>query len=655
MKNVIKNLFYLCTVVVLATSIVSCNDDDDFAEVSVTEVNPTSVYPLESVTIQGSNFDYVQFVFVGDKQAEFSLGEDGSLTFVVPENAEVGNNVVTLAMVNDYRVHFNIEVLLTPVPIIQNFDAFVAIGNNVTITGTSFNAEYNPVVTIDDVPATIVSNTDTELVVTVPAGVDDNAFLDLSVSNEFGETTASTAFVARHNFLVNSTLSEGSGDDFPGWEKLNGGETMTELTGDAAYGGGRSMRVEPAGGNPWDRQFASTPTPLTFGEQYTVIVFAKAESAGAQMRVSVSQWDGNGADYFYGDTVEISNADWLPYTWTFTVTNDLPTHKVVLDMGMGSVPFGIDHIALVPGAFAAVAGPPELLSNGSFEDGLTGWESLNGAHDVSTSEAYCGDQSLTATGAGNNPWDTQIASDPMDLVVGTQYEIGFWAKAAGPDGIFRISMSQWDGNGSDFFYSDDLSIPEDWTYFSFVVEAQTVASGVYRLLFDMGATTQTFFVDAVTVKEYEVVESSLAANGGFEDGLTGWNTLNGTHDTSTAEAHSGSASMTSTGTGGNPWDVQMASDPMDMEAGNDYKISFWAKAAGPDGVFRISMSQWDGNGSDFFYSDDLSIPEDWTYYSFVVNAATVPSGEYRLLFDMGATTQTFFVDDVSVVPYDACD
>ncbi|WP_082331887.1 carbohydrate binding domain-containing protein [Mangrovimonas xylaniphaga] len=654
MNKFLKFLFSAFTIV-LALTLVNCNNDDDFTEVSVTAVNPTSVYPLESVTIQGSNFDYVQFVFVGDKHTEFFLNEDGTLTFVVPENAQVGNNVVTLAMVNDYRVHFNIEVLLTPVPIIQNFDAFVAVGSNVTITGTSFNAGYNPVVTIDDVPATIVSNTDTELVVTVPAGVDDNAFLDLTVSNDFGEATASTAFVARQNFLVNSTLSEGSGDEFTGWEKLNGGETMTELTGNDAYGGGRSMRVAPAGGNPWDRQFASTPTPLTFGEQYTIILFAKAESAGAQMRVSVSQWDGNGADYFYGDTVEISNADWLPYTWTFTVTNDLPTHKVVLDMGMGSVPFGIDHIALVPGAFSAVAGPPELLSNGSFEDGLTGWESLNGAHDISTSEAYCGDQSLTATGAGGNPWDSQLASDPMDLVVGTQYEIGFWAKAAGPDGVFRISMSQWDGNGSDFFYSDDLSIPEDWKYFSFVVEAASVPSGVYRLLFDMGATSQTFFVDAVTVKEYEVVGSSLAANGGFEDGLTNWNTLNGAHEVSTTESHSGSASMTATGAGGNPWDVQMASDPMDMEEGNDYKISFWAKAAGPDGVFRISMSQWDGNGSDFFYSDDLSIPEDWTYYSFVVNAAAVPSGEYRLLFDMGASTQTFFVDDVSVVPYDACD
>src|SRR5690606_34130373 len=181
-----------------------------------------------------------------------------------------------------------------------------------------------------------------------------------------------------------------------------------------------------------------------------------------------------------------------------------------------------------------------------------------------------------------------------------------------------------------------------------------VPSGEYRLLFDMGASTQTFFVDEVSVKEY-VPSASLYSNGDFEDDLNGWSTLNGTHDISTTEFYSGSASMTATGTGGNPWDLQLASDPVALTVGQDYKISFWAKAAGPDGIFRISMSQYDGNGADFFYSPDLEIPEDWTYFSFVVTAQATASGDQRLLFDMGASTQTFFVDDVIVAEYDGCE
>src|SRR5690606_14762599 len=252
-----------------------------------------------------------------------------------------------------------------------------------------------------------------------------------------------------------------------------------------------------------------------FGEEYTLILWAKAVDPGAFFRFSISQYDGNGADYFYGEDKVLENT-WQPYSWTFTVSNNLPSHRAVLDMGASTGAFMVDHIALVPGAVGVSGVQPEIMVNGSFEDGMAGWTSPNGVHDATTAEFYCGTSSMTATGAGANPWDSQLASDPLPLEVGTEYEIGFWAKAAGPDGFFRLSMSQYDGNGSDFFYSRDLDIPEDWTYFSLVVEAAPVPSGEYRLLFDMGASTQTFFVDEVSVKEY-VPSASLYSNGDFED------------------------------------------------------------------------------------------------------------------------------------------
>jgi len=649
MKKNIKKLFYLVTVLTLFISTVSCNDDESFIEVVVGGSDTMAAYPLDQVMLQGTNFDQVQFVFVADKQADFQLGE-GTMTLTVPENAPIGQTNITLAMIDDYRVMYPFEVLLRPIPQFERFDAWVPVGGDLTITGLSFNSEYNPVVTIDGVEATITSNTNTELVVTVP-GVPDDEFLDITITSIHGSTTADTPFVARENVLANGDLYDGSGDDFSNWEKLNGGDRMTAVTGSDAFAGGRSMRVDPASGNPWDNQFASDGVQLDFGEEYTLILWAKAIDTDPFMRFSISQFDGNGADYFYGADQVFTNA-WAPYTWTFTVTNDLPSHRAVLDMGATTGAFMIDHIAIVPGAFGAQAGVPEELMNGSFEDGLTGWETLNGTHDVST-DSYCGTTSMTATGAGGNPWDTQLASTPMLLTVGTEYEISFWAKAAGPDGIFRVSMSQFDGNGADYFYSPDLDIPEDWAYFSFVTTAQTTASGDHRLLFDMGATTQTFFVDGVSVKEYDPPASEYV-NSDFEDGLNGWETLNGTHDIST-DSHTGSGALTATGAGGNPWDTQLASDPVALTVGQDYKISFWAKAAGPDGVFRISMSQFDGNGADFFYSPDLEIPEDWSYFSFITTVQATASGDHRLLFDMGATTQTFFVDDVVVAEYDGCE
>lgn len=634
--------------------VTGCEEDDDFTTVAVTvdQLSVDSAFPGDPVSLTGTNFNTVQFIFIGNQQAPFQLNGN-TINFTVPPGAAVGVNTITLAMPHNYRLSVPFEVLLRPTPVIQKFDAFVPVGGELVIQGLSFDSSYDPQVTLDGIQATIVSNTPTELVVTVPNGVPDDEFVELAITSIHGETKATTGFLARESVLANGTFDEGSGNDFTNWEKLNGGDRMTAVTGAEAYGGGRSMMVQPASGNPWDNQFASDGVQLNFGEEYTLILWARAIDPGAFFRFSISQYDGNGADYFYGEDKVLENT-WQPYSWTFTVGNNLPSHRAVLDMGASTGAFMVDHIALVPGAVGVSGEQPEIMVNGSFEDGMTGWTSLNGVHEATTAEFYCGTASMTATGAGANPWDSQLASDPLPLEEGTEYEIGFWAKAAGPDGVFRVSMSQYDGNGSDFFYSRDLDIPEDWTYFSFVVEAEPVASGEYRLLFDMGATAQTFFVDGVSVKEY-VPPASLYTNGDFEDDLTGWTTLNGTHGISTAEFHSGSASLTATGTGGNPWDVQLASDPVVLTVGQDYKISFWAKAAGPDGIFRISMSQYDGNGADFFYSPDLEIPEDWTYFSFVVTAQATASGDQMLLFDMGASTQTFFVDDVIVAEYDGCE
>ncbi len=648
-----KNLKYIISCVAIVASLFFMTGcEDEFTEtVLIDGSSAESIFQGEPISITGEGFDEVMFVFVGKSQVNFT--QDGStLTFTVPDDEAVGGTMITLAMRDNRRVTYPLEVLLAPRPVIQGFTPFVAIGEDLVITGTSL--DNNTSITIDGVDATVVSASDTELIATVPDGVNDGGPISFEITTDYGTTEPTTAFYARENELANSDMESGEGDEFTDWEKLNGGDGMTAVTGDDGYGGTRSMHVVPANSNPWNSQFASTSVPLIFGETYTIVLWAKAEAAGAIMRVSVSQWDGNGADYFYGETVELSTS-WEQYTWTFEVTNDLPTHRVVLDMGEGNVPFVIDHIGLVPGVLGS-AGPPELLTNSDFEDGLTGWETLNGAHDVSTAEFYCGTSSMTATGAGANPWDTQLASTPMVLEVGTDYEISFWAKAAGPDGVFRVSMSQFaSGQSDDFFYSPDLEIPEEWTYFSFVTTAQATSTGDQRLLFDMGATTQTFFVDGVSVKEY-VSPASIYANGGFEDGLTGWETLNGAHDVSTAEFYSGTSSMTATGAGANPWDTQLASDPIALTVGQDYKISFWAKAAGPDGVFRISMSQFaSGQSDDFFYSSDLEIPEDWTYFSFVTTAEATSTGVHRLLFDMGATTQTFFVDDVVVVEYDGCE
>ncbi|KAA3633834.1 MAG: hypothetical protein DWQ02_12465 [Bacteroidetes bacterium] len=627
-----------------------CMKDDDLEQgptVTIASMTPDPVYQGDDVTVTGDNLNTVLHVFVGLIEADFTVN-GSNLVYTVPLTAEVGLNTITFAMDNKYRVSSEITVDLIPTPVIKSFDAWVPVGGDLVITGTSL--DNNTVVTIDGVEATISSNDGSNMVVVVP-NVPDDAPLVLEITTDYGTFTEVTPFFARENLIFNGDLSLGEGDEFEGWIKNNGGDGMTSVVGVDAFGGGRSMRVVGAASNPWNTQLGSAPMQLDYEGEYTILFYAKAEAEGAIMRVSQSFWDGNGADYFYGPDVEL-DTDWKVYSFPLTVTNDLPEHNTVFDMGHTDIPFLIDHMALVPGTLdlsGVVSGPSEELLNGSFEDGLTNWQVLNGTLDISTAEANCGTQSLTATGAGGNPWDVQIASDPMMLEVGTMYEMGFWVKAAGPDGVMRASVSRWaSGQSDDFFYTPDIAVTEEWTYYSYIFEAMPTSTGDYNMVMDFGSTTQTFFVDGVSMKEY-VPGENLYANTGFEDGLNNWSVLNGTLEGTSAEAYEGSSCLTATGAGGNPWDVQIASDAVALEVDAQYKLSFWAKAAGPDGVMRASVSRWaSGQSDDFFYTPDITVGEDWTYYAFVFTAMPTSTGDHHIVLDFGSTTQTFFVDDVKL-------
>ncbi|WP_340114603.1 carbohydrate binding domain-containing protein [Maribellus mangrovi] len=653
MKNYIKILLLSILSVSLLTT--GCKEDDEFATVNISGLSVESAYPLDEVSISGSNLETVQSAFVGTEEAMFTF-DGGTLNLTVPEDAKIGNSFITLVIAPQYRVVTAFEVLLRPTPVVQSISSSaVAVGSELTIRGLSFNTEYNPTVKIGGADATITSNTETELVVTVP-NLEPYEQANVEVTTMHGTSKSKFSFFAGENLIVNGNLEAGAGNDFANWTKLNGGDGMTEVSGEDAYYG-RAVRVVGAASDAWRTQFASDPIALIPNTEYTIVLLAKGEQDGAKMRVSVSQWPD---DYFYGEDVEITT-DWAQYAWTFTGQELEGGSRIVLDMGYTDVPFIVDNVTLIQGASVPVGDSPELLTNGSFEDDLNNWTVLNGPDnaEVTTADAYCGSKSLKVVGKGGNPWDVQVAADGVELVVGTQYEVSFWAKSAGEEGFFRMSASQWaSGQSDDFFYSGNFNLTTDWAYYSRIFEAKETSTGDVKVLIDAGESTQTLYIDAVSLKEY-VPKESLYANGGFEDDMTGWTILNGPDnaEVTTADAYEGSKSLKVVGKGGNPWDVQIAADGVVLTVGQQYKLSFWAKAAGEEGFFRMSASQWaSGQSDDFFYSGNFELTTDWAYYTRVFEAKETSTGDVRVLVDAGESTQTIYIDNIIVTEYsDPCE
>jgi endo-1,4-beta-xylanase len=144
---------------------------------------------------------------------------------------------------------------------------------------------------------------------------------------------------------------------------------------------------------------------------------------------------------------------------------------------------------------------PSLIKNGTFEtagssSAFANWSAWNGSSYVSagtgTGEMIEGARSLKAApAAAGNPWSVQIASDAIAMTSGTSYKVRFYAKAANTGGKFRLSNS-----GGSAQYSADYMPTTNWAVYEWTFTANNASKNI---VFDMGYTANTYYVDSVSV------------------------------------------------------------------------------------------------------------------------------------------------------------
>ena len=159
------------------------------------------------------------------------------------------------------------------------------------------------------------------------------------------------------------------------------------------------------------------------------------------------------------------------------------------------------------------------------------------------------------------------------------------------------------------------------------------------------------YLNSLTKGTADSSAPDILLNGGFETNSGGnfsnWSIYNSNGATfsvgsGTAEVHSGSASLKIV----NPnnftteqWKVQIASDLFNTTVNTSYKVSFWIKSLTASGSARLSTQPTSQ------YQSDFSTTTDWKQISWTF---TAKDAQTRILFDMGAVANTYFIDDVTV-------
>jgi hypothetical protein len=266
---------------------------------------------------------------------------------------------------------------------------------------------------------------------------------------------------------------------------------------------------------------------------------------------------------------------------------------------------------------AAHASVTNLIANGGFESGLDGWNTGGNSKFTVTDVTYrSGSYGLQIDGPQN--WNG-VKYTVAGLLPNTDYTLSFYSKGEG-GAAYKVLTP-----GEATIVEGYTGTNADWTRYSLNFNSGASSSVI---LYVSDANAAAYYDDFVL----ERVLPNLIANGGFENGLDGWNAGgNAKFSDSAAEFRSGAHSLQVD----SPQDWNGIKYTVDVRPNTDYTLKFYGKGGG-------------GAAYKVLAADEATITEnytsaqaDWFQYAVNFNSGT---NETIILYISDAG-QTAYYDD----------
>lgn len=148
---------------------------------------------------------------------------------------------------------------------------------------------------------------------------------------------------------------------------------------------------------------------------------------------------------------------------------------------------------------ARFARPGEMVSNGSFDEGMTGWYSWTDPNSSVESDGKVVDGSYTVTvsAPGSNDWQAQIGHGDIPMVEGKRYRVTFDASADQPTVLSAAVRMNRDPYTTYWSTTLDLTTtPQTYAFEFTMAEADDPDS---RVEFDFGLSSGTITIDNVSM------------------------------------------------------------------------------------------------------------------------------------------------------------
>ena len=366
--------------------------------------------------------------------------------------------------------------------------------------------------------------------------------------------------------------------------------------------------------------------------------------AGITVRLKLEE-SGDNTHTVETDAVTTKAGEWETLTFDFSnqaegtaelnVDYVFDTLSIFMNFGSAgsSETYYFDDITFVG---AASVEPPvsgsELVTNGDFQDGSTGW--------VNADTAITSYFAVDVASAGD-VWSVNL-SQVMTLTADTSYEVSFKAKGSvARDMVAGLGLNHDPWSAA----IETVDLTTEWQTFTYTITT-TTTDGVgfgddnSRVLFDMGGAVGQVWIDDVSVKLTGGDGTELLTNGDFQNGSTGW---------TNADTAITSYFAVDVASAGDVWSVNL-SQVMTLTADTPYEVSFKAKGS----VDRTMVAGLGLNASPWSAATEtVDLTTEWQTFTYTITTTTTDGVGFgddnsRVLFDMGGAVGQVWIDDVSV-------
>ena len=388
-----------------------------------------------------------------------------------------------------------------------------------------------------------------------------------------------------------------------GWYSWNG---TLSTSNQYVLTGAQSLRSTNRNGNgPMATNITSLVTP---GRSYNVEMWTTVTGAAANVNVTQAVNCGGTTTYSWLiNPVAVQVGQWSKLSGTLNVPDCVLNDLQIYAEGPNGGDMYLDHVSL------RAKQASNIVANGTFESGISGWSTYSGVASSTTARAHSGTRSLLiGNRTGNAPAMTNLTSV---VTKGASYNASFWV-SIGNAASANVNLTQkvvCDGVTTYSWFANPVAVSDgQWVELKGTLNIPTCANlSEFTIWAEGPGAGVDLYVDDVNVSI--PVITNLLSDGTFESAQGSWFTWgSGTLAVTSARAHGGSKSLLfSNRTGNGP----IARSLMGIvQPGKSYTVSMWT-SIGNAATANINMTSALGcNGTDS--------------YAWIVNPTAVADGQW---------------------------